>query len=232
MNIQTSRPKAMLHQRNYANSYTNSAKNRMIDRLNDLQTSLSANSQVNNYEGFFIGKTVRIRRVKYRLNDICEIEMCPLIPPTFFKIHMKVDGAQNFIEEELKQAALTKYKLLGDSYYVKLKAPDSDTRDKHSQKIDMICSTQVRLITKVKSETIQRIQKALQNEFITPKEATQARQEIDKIHEQMCLYFKYLACITKKKLSGKNHTFSDDFKKTDFLRISKLVSCEPQLVHV
>ena len=41
MNIQTSNSATMLHQRDYINTYTNSAKNRMVDRLNELQTLLS-----------------------------------------------------------------------------------------------------------------------------------------------------------------------------------------------
>lgn len=226
MNIQTSNPTKLLHQRNYENSYTNSAKNRMVDGLIELQKSLKANVQINNYEGLLIGKTVRVRRVKYRLNDICEIEMCPQIPPTFFKINMKVDGAQQFIAEELEQAELTNFKLSGNSFYIKLKAPDSDRRDEYSRKIDMICSSQIRSITNVKSETIQRIQKALQNDFITPKEATQARNQIERLHAQMCQYFKYLACTTKKKVLGKNHTFTDDFTKKDFSQIAKLANGE------
>lgn len=224
MNIHTSNSATMLHQRDYMNTYTNSAKNRMVDRLNELQTLLEVNMQINNYEGFFVGKTVRIKRVKYQLADICEIEMCPQLLPTYFKIVMKIDGGQQFIEEELRHAELTNYKLSGDHYLVKLRPPDSYKRDEHSRKIDMICSTQIRLITTVKSETIQRTQKALQNEFITPKEATQARQQIERLHKQMCDYFKYLACATKKNLFGKNHTFSDDFTRKDFLRIAKLAS--------
>ena len=98
MNIESQKKKAMFHEREHENTYTNSAKNRMVDYLDEYLGLLEANTQINNYENFLYGKTTRIDKMKYRLADICEITMCDQVPPTHFKIQMNIPGAQTILE--------------------------------------------------------------------------------------------------------------------------------------
>ena len=214
----------MLHEREHENTYTNSAKNRMVDFLHDYERLLEANVQVNNYEHFLYGRTTRIRKMKHRLTDICEITMCDQSPPTFFEITMNLDGAQQFLEEMFEEADLTKYELEGMTYHITLDAPDEDKLDELSDKINAICSKQIRLITRVKSETMQRVQKAVQNEFISAIDAVQARRQVEKLHKELSYYFKYLACNSQMKLLGDNFQFGDEFSENDYARVFKLIA--------
>ena len=52
MNIESQKKKAMFHEREHENTYTNSAKNRMVDYLDEYLGLLEANTQINNYENF------------------------------------------------------------------------------------------------------------------------------------------------------------------------------------
>lgn len=224
MNIQSQTKKAMFHEREHENTYTNSAKNRMVDYLDEYLGLLEANTQINNYENFLYGKTTRIDKMKHRLSDICEISMCSQVPPTYFKIKMNITGAQSALEEMLEEADLTNFRLVDMTYHITLSMPSEEYLDGLSDRISSICDKQIRMITKVKSETMQRVQKAVQNEFITTVEAVQARRQVEKLHKELTLYFKFLACNGRMKLLGENFQFDDEFTKNDYKRALKMIN--------
>lgn len=224
MNIESQKKKAMFHEREHENTYTNSAKNRMVDYLDEYLGLLEANTQINNYENFLYGKTTRIDKMKYRLADICEITMCDQVPPTHFKIQMNIPGAQTILEELLEEADLQNFKLKDMTYHITLRMPSDETLDELSEKVSAVCSKQIRMITKVKSETMQRVQKAVQNEFITTVEAVQAKRQVEKLHKELVFYFKFLACNSIMKLLGDNFQFDDEFTKKDYTRATRMIN--------
>jgi hypothetical protein len=224
MDIQSQTKKAMFHERDHENTYTNSAKNRMVDYLDEYLGLLEANTQINNYENFLYGKTTRIEKMKHRLADICELTMCSQAPPTHFKIKMNINGAQTALEELFDEADLPNFKLKNMTYHITLSMPTEEKLDELSDKISAICAKQIRMITKVKSETMQRVQKAVQNEFITTIEAVQARRQVEKLHKELSFYFKFLACNGRMKLLNENFKFDDDFSKRDYSRALKMIN--------
>ena len=224
MNIESQKKKAMFHEREHENTYTNSAKNRMVDYLDEYLGLLEANTQINNYENFLYGKTTRIDKMKYRLADICEITMCDQVPPTHFKIQMNIPGVQTILEELLEEADLQNFKLKDMTYHITLSMPSDETLDELSEKVSAVCSKQIRMITKVKSETMQRVQKAVQNEFITTVEAVQAKRQVEKLHKELVFYFKFLACNGRMKLLGDNFQFDDEFTKKDYTRATRMIN--------
>lgn len=223
MNIQSQTKKAMFHEREHENTYTNCAKNLMVDVLYDYVDLLDANTQVNNYENLLYGRTARIERVKYRLSDVCELVMCNEVPPSYFKVRMNLGGAKDALEDIFQEVGLTNFKLTDMTYHVTLQRPSEQKLDELAKKISIICSQQIRKITKVKAETLQRVQKALQNEFISTADAVQAKRQVDKLSKELTLYFKYLKCNAQMKLLGDNFQFDDDFTKGDYARALKLI---------
>jgi len=216
----------MLYEKDHENTYTNSAKNRMVDYLDEYILQLEANTQLNNYERFLYGKTVIIDNKKYRLNDVCEIIMCEKTIPTFFEIKMHMDGAQEMLTEMLEEAELTDVTLKGIVYHVKLAMPTDEKLDELSGKIKIVSRAQIANITKVKAETVQRIQKGVQAEFIDIIESSLSSREVTKLHEELRQYFMYLATNAQKKILGKHFKFEEDFTEKDYDLVIRMINGE------
>ena len=71
---------------------------------------------------------------------------------------------------------------------------------------------------------MQRVQKAVQNEFITTVEAVQAKRQVEKLHKELVFYFKFLACNSIMKLLGDNFQFDDEFTKKDYTRATRMIN--------
>jgi hypothetical protein len=216
----------MLYEKDHENTYTNSAKNRMVDYLDEYLLQLEANTQLNNYENFLYGKAVMIDNKQYRLNDVCEVAMCEKTIPTFFEIKMHMDGAQEMLTEMFEKAELTDVTLNGMVYHIKLAVPTDEKLDEFSGKIKIISRSQIANITKVKAETIQRIQKGVQAEFIDVIESSMSGREVTKLHEELRQYFMYLAANAQKKILGKHFKFEDDFTAQDYDRTTRMINGE------
>ncbi|MEZ7813852.1 MAG: hypothetical protein QMB16_09300 [Paracoccaceae bacterium] len=216
----------MLYLQDHENTYTNSAKNRMVDFLDEYVLQLDTNTQINNYENFLYGKTLHLENKKYRLVDACEVKMCSKTPPTFFEVKMHMDGCQEMLTEMFEEAELTDVKLKDKTYRVELKAPTNDKLDELSGKLKLISRSQISNITKIKAETVQRIQKGVQREFIDTLESAQASREVAKLHDELRQYFQYLGVNAQMKILGKHFKFEEEFTKKQYDRVVRLINGE------
>ena len=216
----------MLYQNDLDSTYTNSAKNRMVDFLDIYVADLSKNTEINNYENFLYGKTLHLENGKYRLADVCKIKMCPKEPPTFFEIKMHMDGCKEMLEEMLEENTLSNIKLKGNVYHIKLPPPTDEKLNEVSGKLKLISRTAISNITKIKAETVQRIQKGLQREYIDTIEAAQAKKELTQLFDELRQYFQFLSVNAQRKILGKEFKFSDNFTNAHYDRVVRMINGE------
>ena len=211
-------------------SYSHAAMERMVIEINALISRLNETGSALAIVHLFRRESIEIDGKKRRMHDFAEIDLGPDPTAGTFKVIVHNPEVVGMAIQVLKENGFINIDT-SSKRELKVVKPrlTAQQEDDLETEVKRVTKSSIGKLASIKSDALQRIQAAIKAEYIEPRTAKLATNQLDQLMEQAVKHATVIGLIRRRQLIGGGLTFDGPEEEASYKRINDKIYNEPAL---